>query len=238
MRIGAEPKKMAMLGGLVLVGGYLFYSNVLSDSNNAPHAAARVSTPVPAAPRANVATPRKAAGTIVRRSGRARNSDDFRPSLKPPQGEDRPDPMAIDPTLRLDLLAKVQAVEMQGGQRNLFQFSTAPPPPAALKGPEPKVTPKTPAQIAKELAQQKAAQKPSKPPVVPINLKYYGYSSTRGESAKRAFFLDGDEILVATEGDVVKKRYRVVRIGVSSVVMEDTQSKTQQTLPLQEEAVG
>ena len=60
----------------------------------------------------------------------------------------------------------------------------------------------------------------------------------RGENSRTAFFLDGEDILVATEGQVVKKRYRVVRIGTSSVVMEDTQSKTQQTLPLQEEAVG
>ena len=50
-----------------------------------------------------------------------------------------------------------------------------------------------------------------------------------------AFFLDGDEISVAAEGDTVKKRYRVVRIGVNSVLMEDMESKRQQSLPLTEE---
>ena len=30
MNLGAEPKKIAMLAGLVVVGGYVFYSNVLS----------------------------------------------------------------------------------------------------------------------------------------------------------------------------------------------------------------
>jgi hypothetical protein len=55
---------------------------------------------------------------------------------------------------------------------------------------------------------------------------------------KTAFFLDGDEISVAAEGDTVKKRYRVVRIGVNSVLMEDTESKRQQSLPLTEDLPG
>jgi hypothetical protein len=41
---------------------------------------------------------------------------------------------------------------------------------------------------------------------------------------------------MAKEGETVKRRYRVVRIGVNSVVMEDTENKHQQTLPLAEEA--
>ena len=37
-------------------------------------------------------------------------------------------------------------------------------------------------------------------------------------------------------GELVKKRYKVVRIGVNSVVVEDTQFKNhQQTLVLQQE---
>jgi hypothetical protein len=87
-----------------------------------------------------------------------------------------------------------------------------------------------------------AAQKPQGPPPAapppPILLKYYGYSSAKGDNRKRAFFLDGDDILMASEGEVVKKRYKVVRIGVNSVVMEDTQFKHEQTLPLLEEAAG
>jgi hypothetical protein len=54
------------------------------------------------------------------------------------------------------------------------------------------------------------------------------------QGPKRAFFLEGDEIHVVREGDVVKKRYRIVRIGVNSVVVEDTDSHHQSTLPLEE----
>ena len=157
--------------------------------------------------------------------------------MKPKRPEERVDPMTIDPTLRTDLLAKVQAVSMEGGNRNLFQFSTAPPPPLP---PEPKV------KIADRAEAKAAAAAPPGPPAAPaapaappILLKYYGYTSARGgDNRKHAFFLDGEDILVAGEGEVVKKRYRVVRIGINSVVMEDTQYKHEQTLPLQEEAVA
>jgi hypothetical protein len=142
--------------------------------------------------------------------------------------------MTIDPELRLDLLAKVQAVNIEGGRRNLFAVGAPPLPP------EPNVPVKKDTQVA-QMGPQPPPAPPPPPPAPqapPITLKYYGYSSARGDNRKHAFFLDGDDILVAAEGETVKKRYRVVRIGVNSVVMEDTQFKHEQTLPLQEEAAG
>ena len=59
-------------------------------------------------------------------------------------------------------------------------------------------------------------------------------------TGKKAFFLDGEDILVATEGELVKQRYRVVRIGLSSVDLQDTQfpqSRAQQ-IPLMEEPIA
>ena len=50
--------------------------------------------------------------------------------------------------------------------------------------------------------------------------------------------MDGDEILIATEGITFKGRYRLVRIGVNSAVVEDIQYKHEQTLPLAEDAQG
>ena len=50
------------------------------------------------------------------------------------------------------------------------------------------------------------------------------------------FLLDGDEILYAAEGDTLKRRYKVIRIMPTSVLMEDTESKHQQPLPLVEES--
>jgi hypothetical protein len=251
MKLGADRKKIYVLGGLVLIGGYLFYSNVLSGPSSAlpeqpkPAVAGVKPSPVSTKRRPDTINNPSAAGPSisetqpvpVRQSQSSRSSEEFRPSLKPKRPEERADPMSIDPTLRLDLLAKVQAVNIEGGRRNLFQAGAAPLPPepavpvkrgdtqVARMGPQPEPAPPGPIT-------------PVAPVAPPITLKYYGYSSNRGDSRKHAFFLDGEDILVAAEGETVKKRYRVVRIGVNSVVMEDTQYKHEQTLPLQQEAAG
>ena len=242
MKMGADRKKIYVLGGLIVVGAYLFYTNVLSGPSGSEPPARPV--------RSAAQTSRKAGSSAVpgdpsypepetqpvRQAASTRLNEEFRPSLKPKRPEDRVDPMTIDPTLRLDLLAKVQAVSIEGGHRNLFQVGAPPPPPLP---PEPKVKVGH-TQVA--AGPQPAPGPPPPPPAPvapPITLKYYGYSSVRtGDGKKHAFFLDGDDILVAAEGETVKKRYRVVRIGVNSVVMEDTQFKHEQTLPLQEEAAG
>jgi hypothetical protein len=231
MNLGSNRRNIYILGGLVVIGGYLFYSNVLSGpSSPAPsrpsHPAAHTGAVAPAEPATSGAPPgsRRPAPT-------SQSSEEFRPSMKH-RPEEHLDPMAIDPALRTDLLAKVQAVNIEGGRRNLFQVGVPPLPP------EPTVAVNGAAPVARQMGPAPAPAppvKPADPPPPPINLKYYGYSSARGDNRKRAFFLDGDDILVAAEGETVKKRYRVVRIGVNSVVMEDTQYKHEQTLPLQEE---
>jgi hypothetical protein len=234
MKMGPSRTKAVVLGGLVVIGGYLFYSNVVS-SPSSPSEPARPGGAVAHTSPPPVEAPERPGTPVAARRpsavGSSRTSEEFRPSLKPKRPEDRVDPMSIDPTLRTDLLAKVQAVELAGGNRNLFQFGQPPPPPLPK---EPIVPVKTPQQVAVEEQRKKEESGPPPPP--PINLKYYGYSSARGDAHKHAFFLDGDEILVAAEGELVKKRYKVVRIGVNSVVMEDTQFKHEQTLPLAEEA--
>jgi hypothetical protein len=235
MKLGADRKKIYFLGALILIGGYFFYSNVLSGpSSPEPGRPSRPTAQSSPASQSGPSSSEKQAAPR-RPATSSRSSEEFRPSLKPKRPEDRVDPMSIDPTLRLDLLAKVQAVNIEGGRRNLFSAGAAPLPPepavsvkagtqtAAVMGPEPPPVPPPP---------------PTAPPPPPITLKYYGYSSARSDNRKHAFFLDGDDILVAAEGETVKKRYRVVRIGVNSVVMEDTQFKHEQTLPLQEQAAG
>ena len=153
-------------------------------------------------------------------------------------GEEKPDPATIDPTLRLDLLAKLQQVEPPATMRNIFQYGAAPPPPAAAKPVElPKNTPK----IAINQPPPPPPGPPPPPPVPtppPMTFKYYGYKVSKSDGRKEAFLLDGDEIIIAGENDDMKRgRYKVVRIGVNSITIEDTQFKSTQTLQLQEDAV-
>jgi len=225
MKVGAERKKMVFLGVLAVVAVYLLYTNLFSTPSTAARTRGSLQ-PVPEAmPLPGVTRP---GGTSRTRT--ARTSSEFRPSFKTKDL----DVSAIDPKLRLDLLAKVQAVEMGAAQRNLFQFGAAPP--IAVKEPA-KIVPLTPAQIAQQQALQNPGP-PQPPPPPPITLKYYGYAAQRVDGRKRAFFLDGDDIFVAAEGELIKRRYKVVRIGVSSVEVEDTQFNHTQPLPLAEEAPG
>jgi len=234
MNLGAEPKKIAMLAGLVVVGGYVFYSNVLSSPD-----AEKPKTPEqPVAP---ALSPSIVAGRgpAPRKTLRVSRTEAWMPKL-PTRPEDKPNYDTVDPTLRLDLLAKVQAVEPEGGARSLFQFSAAPPPEVKLADAGPTVHPK-PRMFGPEPPPPPAPPpvKPPEPPPPPITLKFYGYSTPRADGQKRAFFLDGDDIFVAAEGEIVKKRYRVVQIQVNSVIMEDTQYKNnRQTLILQQEQAG
>lgn len=226
MKLGAnEPKKVAALAVLVIGGGYVFYANVISSPG--PSAAvprATVSSALASAPApvsAPVSAPRAPEHTT-----RSRQSDEFHPVFRSKRPEDRPDPELSDPTLRLDLLAKVQQISVSGDGRNVFQFYE--PPVKPLPKPEPVVTLPPPV--------NPTPPPPPPPPPLKIPLRYYGFSSVVGSSAKTAYFLDGDDILVAKEGEMVKRRYKVVRIGTNSVVMEDSESKRQQTLPLEEQA--
>ncbi len=237
MKIGAERGKVAVLAALLIVAGYSFYTNFFSDpsapaSRSAVPAAIRSSGP-PAGPPQATALQSGAAPTTRRAPTGRGGVSEFRPSLKHERPEDRPDPMKVDPTLRLDLLAKLENITVEGGQRSLFDFSAPPAPkddPKVIPGPQVKKSPPPP-----ETADIKPADPPKPaPPAIP--LKFYGFSAPRA-GAKRAFFLEGEEIYVASEGELIKRRYRIVRIGVNSVVVEDTEHKHQQTLPLEEQPV-
>ena len=126
-----------------------------------------------------------------------------------------------DPTLRLDLLEAARKVEYRGSARNIFQAYTPPPPPMPPPPPPPPPT--------------AAARTPVTPPAASIPLKFYGTAQRPGSQPRKAFLIDGEEIFIAQEGDIVAKFYKVIRIGPSSIELEDTRSRQRQQLPLIEE---
>lgn len=129
---------------------------------------------------------------------------------------------ALDPTIRMDLLEKVAKVKYEGVSRNIFQFYTPPPP-------KPVVNP-----IVAAAAPQAPLQ-PVAPPQPTIALKFYGMSGHPGTAEKKAFLTDGEEIFIGQEGDVVAKRYKIVRIGMNSLEWEDMQTHQHGQLPLVQE---
>ena len=224
-----DKKKVYALVILGVIAAYMLYSTF--GGSDQPSA-----TPANSNARATAPAPDATTPAVQRRGLTARGSVEFRPYVHSNRPEDRIDPSKIDPTLKLDLLAKVQNVDLEGGYRNLFQFSaSAPVVPVNLK-PLPKVgkiivNGPVPAPVIA------ANSIPPDPGAPPIPLKYYGFTNTKGEPRKKAFFLDGEEIIVAWEGETVKSRYKIMRVGVNSIEMEDTQFKSKQTLPLEPEPV-
>jgi hypothetical protein len=233
--LGADRKRLVVLGGLVVLLVAVYFINRTPDSG-APQTQAASNAPSdPVALKRLPATgpsvtPLPPPRQTARRGETA--IEDFKPSFKLPEGTDV---SRIDPTLKLDLMAKLRDLPLEGGERSLFDFGAPPKP----KEPPPPVQPikpvtpppGTPATPATPVA-------PAKPPLPPIPLKFYGYVNTARGGLRQAFFLDGDDIFVAGENEMIRSRYKVIRIGVNSAVVEDTANKNQQTLPLVEELPG
>lgn len=243
MKFGAEKKKLIVLGILLAIAAWVLLSG---GDDPRQQAAARRPQAQPASPVAaplqqttrSVAEPNISRDT--RRPGRGpgrQSVQEFKPTLKPKRPEDRVDPMTVEPTLKLELLTKLRNVKAEGGSRSLFEFTQAPPPKTEIK--DVRIVPKR-VKVGPQLppvVENKTPQ-PAPKPTVPIPLKFYGFTNPSRQGVKRAFFLAGDEIFVAGEGETVKKRYQVIRIGVNSVVVKDVEQDSQQTLPLIQEQQG
>jgi hypothetical protein len=122
---------------------------------------------------------------------------------------------SLDPTLRFDLLKSSEDVTYKGNGRNIFS-SQAPPPPMP--------TPISPALTP-------AAGPTPPPPPPPSGLKFYGFAGPKN-GIKRVFLIKGEDIFLAKEGDVVDRRYKIVRVGPTSVEVQDVLTNHSETLPL------
>ena len=165
---------------------------------------AAATNPTPVQPEA-AAEPESARGRRVARGGRgtARNA---------PSGS----AVTLDPRLRLDLLKLSEDTEYKGAGRNIFRAEAEIPKEieSAIKpGPTPPFPP------------------PPPPGPPPINLKFVGFARGTG-AATKVFLTQGDDIFVAAEGDIVNRRYKVMRINANSVEIEDVLSNNRQTIPL------
>lgn len=221
LKLGAEPKKVALLVALLAVAGYFFWQNSTDAQPTARAPQPQASGTRPAAKPASGAAP----VNVAKKETGARR--EFRPSLAPRKDEDR---SVIDPTLRLDLLARLERVRFDSAGRNLFEFGPVEAPRPKL--PEPKIEIKPGPVILGPEPPPAPPAPPVKPAPPPIPLKFYGLALPARGNDKRVFCLQGDEILIPAEGDLVQNRYRIVRITPASVLVEDTQFKHQQLIPI------
>ena len=120
---------------------------------------------------------------------------------------------SLDPTLRVDLLKASEDVTYKGSGRDIFQNQPEPPP------------------IPKEIQPVINTGPPPPPPPPPIPLKFYGFTGNKS-GLKEVFLSKGDDIFIAKEGQIIDRRYKIIKIGPNSVEVEDVLTNNRQTLPL------
>jgi len=134
----------------------------------------------------------------------------------------KPHAESLDPTLRLDLLAASEKTLYEGKGRNIFMSQAE-----DVVIPKP-IAPGTP----DAEAQDPAYKVPPPPQAPPIPLKFYGFASSPGEP-KKIFLKLGEDVFVAGEGEIVDRRYKVIRISPNSVEIQDVvNSGPPQNIPL------
>jgi hypothetical protein len=111
----------------------------------------------------------------------------------------------------------------EGGRRNPFRFYVPPPPP----DPVPTVVSK-PLPVQPE--QPVIPPPPIVPPPPPITLKFMGILEGVPGVGKVAAFSDCRSTMRGREGEIIDGRYRLVRIGVESVVMEYVDGRGRTTI--------
>ena len=127
-------------------------------------------------------------------------------------------PNTLDPTLHTGILEASRRVKYQAGGRNIFRMEALPlptPNSQVRMTPTPYVTP-TP---------------PPAPPPPPIPLKFYGFASKSNEP-KRIFLEESGSVFIAKQGDIVDRRYKVVQILKTSVLIEDVLTNHRQSIAL------
>lgn len=222
IRVGVDPKILVV--ALIAIAATLFWFNSRGDQagssvpSTAIHAQFLNSGPAVGAKRNQLAD-------------RRRNSRDDRGTLRlravdPTRGD-------VDPVLRLDFLDRLAKVAAPTSVRNLFESGPAeqagqaslPNRVIPVKAPvlTPVIAPTYP--IPTQM-------------VAHIPYKYYGFAKPLNSGdASRGFFMDGDNILVAVEGELLQNRYLVVQLTPNAAKLEDTEAKLGQTLAVVPQAL-
>lgn len=165
-----------------------------------------------AAPVTTSADFEKPATPSPRRTTRSRSRD--------AQSKQQSQARGLDPTLRLDLLKSSEDTKYEGSGRNIFT--------AFVEIPKVVVNP------AKAQPQPVVDNRPPPPPPPPpSNLVFYGFATPQG-GVKRIFLTKNEDVFIAKEGDIVDRRYKVVRITPTSVEILDVLSNNRENLPLRQ----
>jgi hypothetical protein len=201
-----QQKKGAVIGAFVLVAAGVLYYDFRDDTPPPPVAPVVVTAPVKVAPAAKtgtaVAVPPGSSAGVAAKNLGTTSAQ-------------------LDPTLRMEAMLVTESLAYSGSGRNIFSPNSVPvdiPKPIAPVRPKPGPPPPPP-------------PPPGPPPPPPIDLKFFG-TATGPEGKREAFLLHGDDVFLASDGDIVQRKYKVVSISANSILVEDMANNNRQTLPL------
>jgi len=208
MNLGARSPKQMVLAGVLGIAALIAVVYIGVQVNETFGGGSSTPPPAAAAP---VALPGGAA-PVAANTGKAAK----------PMGTTS---ASLDPTLHMEAMLVSESVVYAGSGRNIFSPNSAPPPVVIQK-------PIAPARPQPVVQQVQAPPVPATcpPQCPPIDLKFFGTVSSNGK--QQAFLLHDDNVYLASAGDVVLRRYRVISIEARAIQVEDMQNNNKQMLPL------
>lgn len=208
MKVGAENRtKLIAAVGLgvlaVVVAGWRFSSFFVGGTSGVTTSAASPTVPTASELSNEPARPTPRAPSRTRNAG---------------AGKKQSAAQSLDPTLRYDLLKASEDTKYEGTGRNIFTVF--------VEIPKPRVP------VHTDVAKIQDNTPPPPPPPPPSNLHFYGFATSRPDGAKRIFLIKGEDVFIASEGDIVDRRYKVVRISQNAVEILDVLSNNRENIPL------
>ena len=209
MRVGTEDKKklalLSVLGVAALGAVFYLYEEVFASPD----------VPTPAVTQPAVVTSAPASGSAVPAGTQT-------PKVRGTAQLVGTTAAVLDPTLKMGAMLVTEGLVYTGSGRNIFSGTAAPV-----------SIPKPIAPVRTKLASAAPVYTPpaGPPPPPPIDLKFFG-TATSGNGVRQAFLLRGEDVFLASAGDVVQRRYKVVTVSANSIVVEDMVNSNRQTLPL------
>ncbi len=227
MKTGAENRKKTIgLGVLsaVAVCGVLYNLFALfGPSTPPPTVAPPTSTPAPVLRRpGSAATTGNAAGTAGSANGRGNGAVAGVAAQKLASSSN-----SLDPTLDAEAMLRTESLVYTGSGRNIFSATYTPVAAVVLPRNMPSARP---GPVLPPVAYVPAGP----PPPPPIPLKFFG-TAQRAHGAKQAFLLSGDDVYLASAGDIVARCFKIDQILPFGIQVTDLVSNVTQTLPMQQQ---
>jgi len=129
-----------------------------------------------------------------------------------------------NPAPHKDRREAARKAEYKSNGRNIFS-AIAPPPPS-----------KDPGKVA--IARGPIGPQPDPippPPTIPPNVHFFGYGTVPNGTARRAFFTDGEDVYIVSEGEVLLNRLRILKVHNASLEFEEVSSGRRGTANLAEQ---